>query len=493
MRYLFAFLVFTVLAACAGPQTTANQPPATVDNIVTQNVTTDETVEELAQAAVAQPFSGLPQLQWNNNANRRELLVVGEEGTLLTGYEPVVLGTDADFASLSTFSPDGRLLAAFESRGQSCHSYAGGTSCRPSADVLHLIDVASWQETVAALPGSGYVWPVVFNEGSSQIAFAYNTDRGSELMLVDTAAGSLINQAPLDFPLSTLAFAGDGRSLVAVGAEPGERPGISRPGITQVQLLDLATLETTWDQPLPDLLDGFWCMENCDGDYHELMNAMWTPAIVLSRDRSALYIVHADSDQLTTVDLQARTVKRVAIEVAQSWFDRLLTWTAGVAEAKGAVSGATRQAVVSADGSKLYLIGENYHASWNEEADYWDAGSSSLGFKVVDIASGRVLDKLEYQAAQITLTPDGAYLLLHEYQQGGPVTTILDAGTLEELGTLDAYEVASTYQLNGQSTLVGMQYTTQGVEMAVMDNQTLEIIHFWSAADQTSWVPVATP
>lgn len=312
-------------------------------------------------------------------------------------------------------------------------------------------------------------------------------------MLMDTAAGSILNQSTLDYPLSMLAFTGDRQSLVLVGAEPGARPGVSQPGETHVQLLDLDTLETTWDQPLADLLDGFWCMENCDGAHDERLNAMWTPAVVLSPDRLALYIVHANGDQLTTVDLQARTVKHMAIEVAQSWFDRLLALTAGVAEAKGAVSGATRQAVVAADGTRLYVVGQNYDATWNEEGDYWDSTPISLGLKVIDIASGRVLDQLESEAAQISRTSDDAYLLLYEYNQDGPMTTILDAGTLEEVGTLDAYDVAFTYQLNGQPALVGTQYTTQGVEMAVLDMQTFDVTHSWSAADQTLWVTVAVP
>jgi hypothetical protein len=363
--------------------------------------------------------------------------------------------------------------------------------------MLHLIEVASWEERLISLPGGGYAGPVAFNEDRSQIAFAYNKAQGHELVMVDTVAGTIVNQRPLDYPLSLLGFAGDGQSLVLVGTEQGEQPGISPPGETQVQLLDLHTLEPTWEQPLPDLLNGFWCAENCEAAHHELINSMWTPAIVLSPDRTALHIVHADSDQLTTVDLQTRTVKQMTIEVAQSWFERLLALTAGVAEAKAAIRGATRQATVSADGTRLYLIGQDYTTSWNEERGYWDMDSTSLGLKVIDVVNGRILEHRESEASLIGRTPDDAHLLLQEYGQDGPKTIILDATTLGEVGTIDGYEVLSTFQIDGRVTLVGIQYTTtgSGLEMAVIgpELEAMNVTQSWSSNRQTSWIIATAP
>lgn len=497
MRYLLAILTLALSVACGALEPTADLTTTTTQNTAAENTTTAQTLDELLQAAVPQPISGLLQLRWNHASGQRELVVVDGEGNLSPKHKPIVLGSDMEFGVSAFFSPDGRLLAAFESEGQSCQPFAGGSSCYPSAVMLHLIEVSNWGETLVSLPGGGYAGPVAFNENSSQMAFAYNKAEGNELVMVDTAAGMLLNQRPLDYPLSFLGFAGDGQSLVLVGAEQGERPGISPPGETQVQLLDLQTLEPTWEQLIPELLNGFWCAENCDADHNEQLNAMWSPAIVLSPDRTALHIVHADSDQLTTVDLQTHTVRQMTIEVAQSWFDRLLARTAGVAEAKGAVRGATRQAAVSADGRKLYLIGQDYTPSWNEERGYWDMDYKSLGIQVIDTTSGRILEQRESEASLISRSPDGALLLLQQYGQDGLKTIILDATSLAELGVVDDYEVLSTFQIDGRVTLVGIQYTTtgSGLEMAIIGPvlETMNVTQSWPSNRQTSWVTATTP
>lgn len=503
MRYLLAIFTLALLVACGALEPTADLTTTTTQNTVntvTQNTTTEQTLDELLQAAVPQPahsISGLLQLRWNHDSGQRELVVVDGEGNLSPTHKPIVLGSDMEFGASAFFSPDGRLLAAFESGGQSCQSFAGGSSCHPEARMLHLIEVANWEETSIPLPGGGYAGPIAFNEDSSQMAFAYNKAEGNELLMVDTVAGTLLSQRPLDYPLSLLGFAGDGQSLVLVGAEQGERPGISPPGETQVQLLDLHTLQPTWEQALPDLLNGFWCAENCEAAHHEMLNTMWTPAVVLSPNRMALHIVHADSDQLTTVDLQRRTVRQMTIEVAQSWFDRLLARTASVAEAKGAIRGATRQAAVSSDGTRLYLIGQDYTSSWNEERGYWDMDSVSLGLQVIDSASGRILEQSESEASLISLTPDGTQLLLQEYGQDGLKTIILNATSLTEVGVVEDYEVLSTFQIDGRVTLVGVQYTTTGtgLEMAIIGPQleTMNVIQSWPSSRQTSWVTATTP
>jgi hypothetical protein len=191
----------------------------------------------------------------------------------------------------------------------------------------------------------------------------------------------------------------------------------------------------------------------------------------------------------------------MTIEVAQGWLDRLLALTAETVAAKGAISGATRQAAVSADGTKLYLIGQDYTPSWNEQDGHWSMDSVSLGLKVIDIASGRVLEQRASEASLISRTPDGAYLLLQEYGQDGLKTTILDTTTLAEVGVVEDYEVGFTFQINGQVALVGIQYTTDGsgLEMALVgtrvgeEMESISVIQSWPSTRQASWVLAATP
>ncbi len=94
-------------------------------------------------------------------------------------------------------------------------------------------------------------------------------------------------------------------------------------------------------------------------------------------DRDALYVVHADSEQLTTVDFESQTVKTVEIQPKLTWFERLLSMTAGIAHAKIG-DGITRQAAVSPDGQFLYVVGVN-NATFQDEQGNWQMEQTSAG------------------------------------------------------------------------------------------------------------------
>ena len=80
--------------------------------------------------------------QWGaNERDAKSLLVDPATGRELPGYAPI-------FAWPEMVSADGTKLAATEFRGQVSEPYAGGTSDRPSAEVLHLVN----------LPATAYVF-----------------------------------------------------------------------------------------------------------------------------------------------------------------------------------------------------------------------------------------------------------------------------------------------------------------------------------------------
>jgi hypothetical protein len=180
----------------------------------------------------------------------------------------------------------------------------------------------------------------------------------------------------------------------------------------------------------------------------------------------------------------------VNIEVAQGWFERLLALTAGVAEAKSSMTGATKQAVISPDGTRLYVVGQTFDAEWDEQEGYWFQTTTPLNLQVLDLASGRVVDSLEQEAAEIKLTPDGNYLLLTQWGDRGPITNIVDARTLETINSLEFFDVYVTYQRDHQPAVVASRYTGANWNMAALDPQTFELGPSWPAGSVASWIPL---
>lgn len=84
--------------------------------------------------------SSIPLLLRNEEERRYEIRLVDPmTGESVAGYVPIALGPQISIAH--ALSPDGKKLAVIESRGMSCEYYAGGRACRPSADVLHLVNL----------------------------------------------------------------------------------------------------------------------------------------------------------------------------------------------------------------------------------------------------------------------------------------------------------------------------------------------------------------
>ena len=67
------------------------------------------------------------------------------------------------------------------------------------------------------------------------------------------------------------------------------------------------------------MVSGTWCIENCKESYEYKVFVRWGPAVVLAKDRRLLYIVHADDERITTVDLDTRTVRDTEVRLARSW------------------------------------------------------------------------------------------------------------------------------------------------------------------------------
>jgi len=345
---------------------------------------TQPSEQPTAAAVAVQPAatpaleSSVPLLLSSYSGNHTEIHRVDPAtGQNVPGYAPIALGEDSMYASPSAVSGDGQKLAIHAPKGQSCETSVGGYACWGGAGVLHLIDLQAWSEVTATLPGGGWVDRLAINPDTTRLALVYNERNSTTLMVLDTESGKIVTQQELELRPSLIGYVQDGATLAVYGQPPGSNPGMTQPDPPRVLILDPTTLEVRWDQSLENVLSGHWCLENCEASHEKLLFADWSPAVVFSHDGRKLYVVHADEERLTTVDLDARAVHTVEIQVAQSWFERLLALTAGVAEAKSGSQGASKTAALSPDGTRLYVVG--YTTEAMRDADgYWQTTEGGL-------------------------------------------------------------------------------------------------------------------
>lgn len=434
------------------------------------------------------PGSGVVLTLWNERQQRHEIhLVDPATGRDLPGRTLRTISDNPLYTLPAAISSDGQRLAVVGSRGQSCEPFAGGSSCRPSADELMLVNLPAQRRVKAALPGQGWVGLFAFNPQSSTLALSYELKKNSMLMLFDTHTGQLIGQRVLEFRPALVSFALDGTSLALYGAPLGPNPGIAKPGSPHLLLLEAATLEVQWEQPLERILSGSWCEENCAAPHEERLFAYWSPAVVLSQDGRRLYLVHADEEKLTTVDLAARVVRSVEMQAARPWLEELLALTAGVAQAKGTGMGGFKTAVLSVDGIRLFVLGQAMEATPTPEG-HWQSSTTLLGLQVIEVENGRKVASLDTQASGIRLTPDGAYLLLEGWGEQEPWTEVLDAATLERVAHLTGWEVVFSRQTDNQSVLLARRSGQTTTELAVLDPRFFNVARSWQVEGHASWI-----
>jgi hypothetical protein len=461
-----------VLAACAapraGPSRTASAGPPSPPTVA---------------PALG---SGVPLALWNAAERRRELrLVDPATGEELPAAPPIV-------GWLAGRSADGRTLAVHEPRDQACEPASGGTACRGGAGVLHLVDLPTWREVTALLPARGWVGPVAFSPDAARFALAVNESRVSTLLLVDAGTGAVLAEralAPGVRP-SLLAYRRDGAALAVYGQPLANHPGVSRPGPPRALLVDAATLEVRWETPLPEVLAGHWCREGCQDSHERWLSESWEPAVVPARDGRALYVVHADADRLTTVDLDARAVRTTEVKAERSMLERLLGLVVGVAEAKGGAEGARKAAVLSSDGARLYVTGSTIRSE-PDPREGWRITPAALGVQVVETPGGRLIGGAPVEGSGvgvIELTPDGAHLLLRGWEAGNTWTEVLDARSLRRTARLVGWDVVASRRLDGQLVVLASQRGQPTSQLAVLDPTSFEVVRSWSVGTDAGWL-----
>lgn len=386
-------------------------------------------------------------------------------GEPLPGYEPLNLGQDE---MVYRASADGSWLAAIAANNQ-----------------LFFVHLPTWAVTDTGLHFY-QVNGLVFNADNSQVAVVYN-GTAAKLALVEVATGQETADVVLPFmpQWNQVYFTPDNSILVYGTVQPTPYNKFDHSGAAQVALLQTPFLTTLWETELNGLLDGVVC-EAAACEQPEDPRTAWEPAVVLAPDGRFLYIVHADVDKLTRVNLVERTVQTYVITPALSWVEQLLAFTAQTAQAKE-FDFVSKSAVLSPDGRQLYVVGWHSDITTNENGEHQFV-ERPLGLQVIDTSNGNQLASQETGGQHIFQSADGAYLFVNGWEEGQAWTAVLDANTLTTVKRLDGYNVWLNYQIDGQPILVASQTTDVNSTLAVLDPVTLEWVGSWSTAGYVDWV-----
>ena len=444
----------------------------------------------VAVSAAPAPDSSALVALLGSDSGRYEILAIDPAtGKTVKGLAPFVLRKSGRFAPSEVLSADGRLLAVIEGRGSFCEPSGGGEGCQGTADRLHLMDLKSWRRVSVPLAPEGCLWALAFSRDHARLAVALHEKGSDSLVLVDTAAGTIRVRQHIGIYPSLLRFSPDGARLIAFGQPEGTDRGVSRPGSPHVLLIDGRTLEVAWDQELPQIVSGHWCMEGCDRPHQEQLHAYWRPAVALSRDGRALHIVEADRDRLTTVDLEARSVRSAEIRAPQSLIGWLVDLLVGEAYAKAPTEGTCKDAVLSQDGTRLFIVGTESRPTRDAEGQ-WDLRHRSLGLQEVEVATGRRLAGLETDATGIDSGAGDARLYLSQWSDRKRQTEIIDAATLERVAQVSAWEFSSAMRLDSRPIIVAsqMDHSKNRTRLAILNPTSYQPERSWTVKGYASWV-----
>ncbi len=136
----------------------------------------------------------------------------------------------------------------------------------------------------------------------------------------------------------------------------------------------------------------------------------YEPEVVWDSERNVAYVVHADQDVFTSVDLNTGETSTRTWAQESSWLGRLFAWLITPAQAKGLSLGTRRSVALSPDGSTLFV---GTFASQMETAE--DSNLSVLwqpeGVVALDTGTGAVTQSWSIPASDVYLAPSGDYLV----------------------------------------------------------------------------------
>ena len=397
-------------------------------------------------------------------------------GRALPGYAPISLGQTGFHA----FSPDRHTLAVVSFPDQ--NTYNGN---------LMLIDLRRWQTKRFELDLDGWVSTMAFSPDGKRLAIAHGESR-YKLTMIEVEEGIIAAQRSMDSFLAQLRFTENGQALMLYSStvHPTDQ---WKAGPPQVQLLEVTDLSPRWSSALPDVHDGIFPKDDSvtPANMHEPGRAFYiSPGLAFAPDRDSLYIVHADSQQLTTVDFESQTVGTVEIERKLTWFERLLSLTAGLAQAKIG-DGSNRQVSVSPDGRFLYVVGVN-SATFHDQQGNWQMEQTPLGLEIVETRDGSLVEHIETDTTEMSISPDGRFLYLRNWGNNTgniPWTDTFDTARQEIIAHMDKVSANPVLLMNGEFLLASTYSTAETAHhMSILQPDGATVLSEWTDHDYMYWL-----
>jgi len=461
MRLFTGFLIL-LLAACAAPSQPTSIP---TDNPApeSQAVTLDGTLGTSLLATT-----------WDDSPEDNALFPLDPaSGAALPGYEPIALG----YTSYSAYSPDRQTLAMV--------SFPTETTYNGS---LLLIDLPAWKAQHFELKLVGWVSTMAFSPDGKRLAIAHGQTY-YQITMVDLEQGVVETQAEMDSFVSRLKFTSDGEALMVYGSTIDNTNGLDADP-PQVLLLDAIDLSPRWSVELENVRDGIFPKDETitHPELYEPGNAFYlSPGLVFAPDQDTLYVVHADAEQLTTVNFDDQIVETIEIKTKLTWFERLLSLTAGVAHAKIA-DGTNKQAAISPDGQFLYVMGITT-ASFQDQMGNLQMEQTQHGLEIIQTSDGSRLEHFETEATELSLSPDGRFLYMRNWGAGPPWTEIFDTASRQLVEHKEKLFGTPALLVNGEALLVSTYSTSETSNfMSVLQPDGSSVLAEWRAPASVWWL-----
>lgn len=305
----------------------------------------------------------------------------------------------------SAFSPDRRFLAAI-----------GWPSDENSGGRLRLLDLKTGIEKTADIIINNYVNQLLFspdgqslfwtepqkNDPSHDVprdfaVYRYSLDRKK------LAKSAILPSTFIPREIKLL----DSGSRLAVYAVPYDAENLTE-GRPRLFIINLESGRMVSNILLKDVTEGQIAQQSRQMGGPRSM--ILTPALAWNESQNFLYVVHADADRLTKVDLTSgKILKQAKWAKRLSFRQRLLNLLERSAEAKGMAETIERQAVISRDGKKLYITGQRIADESTQESGL---RMVSLGLTVVDLERFLEMAHKPLPVSRISSTPNGNLLLL---------------------------------------------------------------------------------
>jgi DNA-binding beta-propeller fold protein YncE len=407
-------------------------------------------------------------------------LIDPASGEMLPGYAPI----DLDKYATYTLAHDGQTLAMVLS---SSNNFGPGSG--PTDGFLQLIDLQTWQAITTTLRFNegGAVTPAFSPDGTRLALVGFSDAEPSTplLHLVDVNRQTEIAQIPLQFRPSQMKFTGDGRSILLYGNDVGVGDITVNPQVF-VAKVNTTDLTVEWQSMLQHK-DGFYNAAGSEPYIDPANSFTWQPAVVFAPDASRLYVVHADENQVTTVDFDQHRLETTAIMQTQSWLERWLALSARSAKAK-MLNGAIKHAVIAPDGKTLYVTG------FQAETKETTIEEMPLGVQVIDLEHMVKIAQIDSETRSISISADGTRLYLRCWANestdaaAGEWTEVVDTATFQKRITVEAQTIAVGQRLDGRPILFSTVNRLGGLwEVTTLDPVSLTVIHTWAAQEKDGW------